>query len=69
MESSNDLSHSSPSSVILEPALNTCYYIKRADDSWYMGRVIESRQVEVDNEKIKKFFIHYKDRKIFLTYF
>ena len=32
-------------------------------DSWYVGEVIQKREVEFDNEKKKEFFIHYKDCK------
>ena len=31
--------------------------------SWYVGEVIQKREVEFDNEKKKEFFIHYKDCK------
>ena len=55
MEFSDDLSHFSAPSVILEPPLNWCYYIRRANDFWYMVGIIETREVDVDNEKKRKF--------------
>ena len=64
-----ELAHFSAPSLLLEPALNTCYFVQRADDSWHVAEVIQKREVEVDNEKKKEFYIHYKDCKIFLTYF
>ena len=62
MESLGDCSSSLPC-VSLEPALNTYYFVKRSDDSWYMGEVIQKREVQFNNEKKKEFFIHYKDCK------
>ena len=52
--------------VSLKPALNTYYFVKQSDDSWYVGEVIQKRDVDLDNEKKKEFFIHYKDCKKFL---
>ena len=41
--------------VSLEPALNTYYFVKGSDYSWYMGEIIQKREVELDNEKKRNF--------------
>ena len=67
MESSDDLSFPLPC-ILQEPALNICYFIKRLDDSWQVVEVIQKREVELDSEKKKEFFIQY-DCKLFSMYF
>ena len=62
MESLGDCFSSLPC-VSLEPALNTYYFVKQSDDSWYVVEVIQKREVELDNKKKKEFFIHNKDCK------
>ena len=54
MESLGDHSLSLPC-VSLEPALNTYYFVKGSDYSWYVGEVIQKKEVKVDNEKKKEF--------------
>ena len=54
MESVGDHSLSLPC-VSLEPAFNAYYFVKGSDDSWYVGEVIQKREVELDNEKKKEF--------------
>ena len=39
------------------------YFVRRSDDSWYVREIIQKREVELDNEKKKEFFIHFKDCK------
>ncbi len=59
-----ELSHPQSLSILqLEPTLNMLYYVQRADDSWHVAEVIQKREVEVDDEKKKEFYIHYKDCK------
>ena len=41
--------------VSQEPAFNAYYFVKGSDDSWYVGEVIQKREVELDNEKKKEF--------------
>ena len=62
MESLGDHSLSLPC-VSLEPALNTYYFVKGSDYSLYVGEIIQMREMELDNEKKRNFFIHYKDYK------
>ena len=62
MESLGDCSSSLPC-VSLEPASDMFYFVRRSDDSWYVGEIIQKREVELDNEKKKEFFIHFKDCK------
>ena len=62
MESLGDRCISLPC-VSPEPALNTYYFVKRSDDFCYVGEIIQKREVELDNEKKKEFFTHYKDCK------
>lgn len=57
-------SHSPAPSLLSEPTLNTCYYVQRADETWHVAEVIQKRDVEVDNEKKKEFYVHYKDCKL-----
>ena len=49
----------SSSKVVLEPSLNTFYYIQRSDDSWWVAEIIQRR----DNSEHKRaeFYVHYKD--------
>ena len=54
MESVSDHSLSLPC-VSLEPAFNAYYFCNRSDDSWYFGKVIQKREVKLDNEKKKEF--------------
>ena len=41
--------------LALEPAFNAYYFVMGSDDSWYVGEVIQKREVELDNEKKKEF--------------
>ena len=54
---------SSAPSLLLEPTLNTYYYVQRADETWHVAEVIQRREVGMDNEKKKEFYVHYKDCK------
>ena len=64
MERSVTESSRSPApSLLLEPTLNTYYYVQRADESWHVAEVIQKREIEVDDEKKKEFYIHYKNCK------
>ena len=47
----------------MEPSLNTFYYVQRPDESWLVAKSIQKRVVEVENEKKKEFYVHYKDCK------
>lgn len=60
-------SHSPAPSLLLEPTLNTYYYVQRADESWHVAEVIQKREVDIDNEKKKEFYVHYKDCKTCLN--
>lgn len=53
----------SPAPSLLEPTLNTCYYVQRADETWHVAEVIQKREVEIENEKKSEFYVHYKDCK------
>lgn len=53
-------SHSPAPCLLLEPSLNTYYYVQRGDETWRVAEVIQKR--EIDNEK-KEFYVHYKDCK------
>ena len=41
--------------LALEPAFNAYYFVMGSHDSWYVGEVIQKREVELDNEKKKEF--------------
>lgn len=62
-QSTAEPSHSPAPSLLLEPTLNTYYYVQRADESWHVAEVIQKREVDIDNEKKKEFYVHYKDCK------
>ena len=62
-QSTAEPSHSPASSLLLEPVLNTCYYVQRADETWHVAEVIQRREVDQDNERKKEFYVHYKDCK------
>lgn len=57
-------SHSPAPSLLLDPTLNTYYYVQRADGTWHVAEVIQKREIDVDNEKKKEFYVHYKDCKM-----
>lgn len=63
-QSTAEPSHSPAPSLFLEPTLNTYYYVQRPDESWHVAEVIQKREVDVENEKKKEFYIHYKDCKM-----
>ena len=67
-QSAAESSHSPAASLLLEPSLNTCYYVQRADETWHVAEVIQRREVEVENEKKKEFYVHYKDCKTHSTF-
>lgn len=49
-------------SLLLEPTLNTCYYVQRADGTWHVAEVIQKREIDQEDiEKKKEFYVHYKD--------
>jgi hypothetical protein len=56
-----ETSHSPTPSLLLEPTLNACYYVQRADLTWHVAEVIQRREIDLDNEKKKEFYVHYKD--------
>lgn len=52
-----------PTPSVLEPTLNTCYYVQRADETWHVAEVIQKREIDVESEKKMEFYVHYKDCK------
>lgn len=44
-----------------EPLLSTHYHVRRADDTWHVGEVIQRRNT-VENG-FTEYYIHYKDCK------
>ena len=67
-QSTAEPTHSPAPSLLLEPTLNTYYYVQRADESWHVAEVIQKREVDMDNEKKKEFYVHYKDCKLAMLY-
>ena len=52
-----------PVPSLLEPTLNTCYYVQRADETWHVAEVIQKRSVDCESDKKMEFYVHYKDCK------
>ena len=42
-----------------EPLLSTHYHVRRADDTWHVGEVIQRRSN--DDNGFTEYYIHYKD--------